>query len=217
MVGNLLHPSTPTGDPQGVASIIADSGVWVGVHLVIVVGLILMLGGLGAITLSIDGGLSGALARMALVSAVAGVTVGLVLVIVDGVAAKHLADEWATAPPEEKAAALRVVIGEETINFALASLFNILFAGVTFMLYGVAVARSGLYARWAGWLVALAGVWSVPVGVVQAYVGESTTFTKVATIISPTIITLWVAWLSWSIFRKAARRTTDSPQAVPSA
>ncbi len=203
MVGNLLHPATPTGDPEGVARTIAESGAWVAVHLVIVIGLILMLGGLGAISLAIDGGLPGALARMGLVSAVAGVTVGVVLVIVDGVAAKHLADAWATAPSDEKAAALRVVIGEETINFALASLFNILFAGVTFMLYGVAAASSGVGPRWTGWLVALAGAWSVPVGVVQAYVGESTTFTKVATVISPTIITLWVAWMSWLVMRRA--------------
>ncbi len=210
MVGNLLHPATPTENAQGVARTIADSGEWVAVHLVIVVGLVLMLGGLGAISLSIDGGLPGALARMALVSAIAGVTVGLVLVIVDGVAAKHLADSWAAAPPNEKAAALRVVVGEETINFALASLFNIVFAGVTFMLYGAAVVLSGAHARWAGWIVALAGAWSVPVGVVQAYVGESTTFTRVATIISPTIITLWVAWVSWSIWRKARSWTLAS-------
>ncbi|HEX2089939.1 MAG TPA: hypothetical protein VHI54_08460 [Actinomycetota bacterium] len=215
MVGNLLHPATPTGDPEGVARSIAESGAWVAVHLLIIVGLIMMLGGLGAIALWIDGGLPGALARMGLVTAIAGVTVGLVLVIVDGVAAKHLADAWAAAPAEEKAAALRVVVGEETINFALASLFNILFAGVAFMLYGVAVASSGVHARWAAWLVAVAGAWSIPVGVVQAYVGESTTFTRVATIISPTIITLWVAWVSWSIWRMTGWERSRQP--APSA
>jgi hypothetical protein len=31
-------------------------------------------------------------------------------------------------------------VTEQTINFALAALFNILFAGVTFILYGLAVA-----------------------------------------------------------------------------
>ena len=46
MVGNLLHPATPTGDPVGVARTIAESETWVHVHLVIVVGLILVLGGL---------------------------------------------------------------------------------------------------------------------------------------------------------------------------
>lgn len=211
MVGNLLHPATPTDDPEGVARTIADSGSWVPVHLVIVVGLILMLGGVAAIARSIEGGLAGALAQLGLLAAVAGVTVGVILVIVDGVAAKHLADAWAAAPPEEAAAALRVVVGEESINFALAALFNILFAGVTFILIGLAVAWSGRHPRWLGWTVVVAGVGSIPVGLVQAYQGESVAFTRVATIVFPTIITLWVAWMGLRLLRTqaAAARSTS--------
>ena len=206
MVGNLLHPATPIGDPEGVARAIAQSETWVLVHLVIVVGLILMLGGLVAISHSIEGGGPGALAQLGSVAAVAGVTVGVVLVIVDGVAAKHLADAWAAAPPEEAAAALRVVLAEEAINFALAALFNILFAGVTFILLGLAVAWSSEYPGWLGWVVVVAGVGSVPVGLVQAYTGESIGFTRIATIIFPTIITLWVVGMSVLVWRKAASR-----------
>ena len=33
LVGNLLHPATPTGDPEGVAHAIADSQLWVPDHL----------------------------------------------------------------------------------------------------------------------------------------------------------------------------------------
>src|SRR5918995_340316 len=64
MVGNLLHPATPIGDPEGVARTIAHSENWVLVHLMIVVGLILMLGGLVAISRSIEGGVPGALAQL---------------------------------------------------------------------------------------------------------------------------------------------------------
>jgi len=206
MVGNLLHPATPIGDPEGVARTIAQSERWVLVHLVIVVGLILMLGALVALSRSIEGGVAGALARLGS-AAVAGVTVGVVLVIVDGVATKHLADAWEAAPPEEAAAALRVVVAEEAINFALAALFNILFAGVTFILLGLAVAWSGEYPRWLGWVVVVAGAGSVPVGLVQAYTGESIGFTRIATIIFPTIITLWVVGMSVLLLRKAGRRT----------
>jgi hypothetical protein len=206
MVASLLHPATPSGDPEGVARTIAQSENWVLVHLVIVVGLILMLGGLVAISRSIEGGLPGALAWLGSIAAVAGVTVGVVLVIVDGVAAKHLANAWEAAP-EEAAAALRVVLAEEAINFALAALFNILFAGVTFILLGLAVASSGEYPRWLGWVVVVAGVGSVPVGLVQAYTGESIGFTRIATIIFPTIITLWVAGMSVLMWRKVASRS----------
>jgi hypothetical protein len=56
MVGNLIHPATPVGDPEGVARAIADSRIWVPGHLAIVVGLVLMLGGLLAVARSIRGG-----------------------------------------------------------------------------------------------------------------------------------------------------------------
>ena len=57
LVGNLLHPATPIGDPEGVARTIAGSRLWVPDHLAIVLGLILMLGGLVAIAHSIQDGL----------------------------------------------------------------------------------------------------------------------------------------------------------------
>ena len=203
MVGNLIHPATPTNDPEGVARAIADSELWVADHLAIVVGLILMLGSLVAIAHSIQGGLPGALARLGSVTAVAGITVGLVLVTLDGLAAKQIAEAWATAPPDEQAAALRLVLAEETINFALAALFNILFAGVAFILYGLAVAWSRVYPRWLGWVVVVAGLGSVVAGLVQAYAGESTTATRVLTIVFPTVITLWLVVMSMLLFRKA--------------
>src|SRR5215203_4221887 len=209
MVGNLLHPATPIADPEGVARTIAESERWVPVHLVIVVGLILMLGGLVAISRSIQGGVGGALAQLGSVAAVAGVTVGVILVIVDGVAAKHLADAWEVAPSDQEAAALRVVVAEEAINFALAALFNILFAGVTFILLGLAVAWSGEYPVWLGWVVVVAGVGSVLVGLVQAYTGESIGFTRIATIIFPTIITLWVVGMSVLLWRMASSRSGE--------
>src|SRR5215216_2605357 len=211
MVGNLLHPATPIGDPEGVARTIAQSEIWVLVHLVIVVGLILMLGALVALSRSIEGGVAGALAQLGSIAAVAGVTVGVVLVIVDGVAAKHLAEAWEAAPPEEVAAALRVLLAEEAINFALAALFNILFAGVTFILLGLAVAWSGEYPGWLGWVVVVAGVGSVLVGLVQAYTGESIGFTRIATIIFPTIITLWVARMSVLVWQKASSSSGEMP------
>ncbi len=206
MVGNLLHPATPTGDPGGVARSIAESEIWVVDHLAIVVGLILMLGGLYAITRSIEDGLPGELARLGFIGAVAGITVGVILVTLDGLAAKHLAEAWAAAPRDQATMALRLVSAEETINFALAALFNILFAGVTFILYGLAVVRSGLDRPWLGWTIVAAGIGSLVVGSVQAYVGESTSFTRILTIIFPTVITLWIVRMCLLVGRQELDR-----------
>ena len=203
MVGNLMHPVTPIGNPKGVARVIAESGIWVPVHLAIVLGIVLMLGGLLALRHSIRDGLAGALARFALIAAVAGAAIGLVLVILDGVAARQLAQEWAAAAPEGRELALGLVQTNETINFALASLFNVVFAAATFILYGLAVAVGDAYPRWLGWVAVGAGVLSVGAGAIQASIGEPTDATRVLTIIGPTVITLWLLVMGMLLLRKA--------------
>jgi Domain of unknown function (DUF4386) len=199
--GNLLHPVTPIDDPEGIARVIAESEIWVSVHLVIVLGLLLMLGGLVAVYHTLPGGMAGALARFGLFAAVAGATIGVAVVLMDGVAAPQLAQEWAAAPPDRRATALSLVLAEETINFALASGLNFVFAGVTFILFGLAVALSDVYPRWLGWVAVLAGLASIGAGLVQALVGEPTTASRVLTVIGPTVITLWLVGIGILLLR----------------
>jgi lipopolysaccharide export LptBFGC system permease protein LptF len=203
MVGNLIHPVTPLDDPEGVARVIAESDAWTAIHLVIVFGITLMLGGLVALYQSIRDSRAGALARLGLAAGIVGIAIGVVLVILDGVGAKQLADEWAIAPQDERATALRIVLANETINFALASSFNIVFAGATFILFGLAVATSGVYRRSLGLVVVVAGIASVGAGLIQAFVGEPTTASRVLTIIGPTVITLWLLAIGVLLVRKA--------------
>lgn len=216
MIGNLLHPMTPAGDPLGVGHAIHGSDAWTSIHMVIVIGLVLMLGGLVAIADSIQGGFAGAMARFGHVAALSGATLGLILVTLDGVAAKQIAEAWAEAPAAEKAAALRDLTSEETLNFALVALFNVLFAGVTFILLGLAVAFGDVYPRWLGWPVVIAGIGSVAVGLVQAQIGESTGISRVASIVFPTIITIWVASLGVLLWRRTpAIAQPDTSPAEP--
>jgi Domain of unknown function (DUF4386) len=209
-VGNLVHPVTPMHDPAGVARVMAGSEIWVPVHLAIVVGILLMLGGLVALYHSIRGGLAGALVRFGLFAGVAGVTIGLVLVILDGVAAPQLAHEWAAAPPGHQAVALGLVHVNETINLALASLFNLVFAGVTFILFGLAVALSNVYPRWLGWVALVAGVVSIAAGLIQAFTGESTDASRGLTIAGPTVITLWMLVVGILLVRKGTGRAAPA-------
>jgi hypothetical protein len=214
MFGNLLHPATPIGDPEGVARVIADSGTWVPLHLAIVLGIVLMLGGLAAVHRSIRGGLPGTLSRLGFAAAVAGATVGLILVILDGVAARQLAQEWAAAGPDDRAMALALVHANETINFALASLFNFVFAAVTFILFGLAVAASGIYPGALGWVAVLAGALSMVAGTIQATVGEPTEASRLLTIAGPTLITLWLAWMGILLLRhRPASRVRPAAEA----
>jgi hypothetical protein len=183
---------------------------------VILLGLILMLGGVVATarSISIRGGLPGALAQLGSIAAVAGATVGLLLLSIDGVAAKHLAQAAATAPSGERAAALHALLAEEAINFALGTLFYILFAGVTFVLLGLAVAWSRAYPRWLGWMAVVAGAGSMVVGLVQGQVGETNAVTRIPGIIFPTVITLWLAWMGVLLLRKARALERTLPRQI---
>jgi hypothetical protein len=214
MVGNLVHPVTPIDDPEGVARVIADSPMWVPIHLAIVLGIVLMLGGLVAVRHTIREGAAGALAGFGQVAAISGVTIGLILVHLDGVGAYQLAQEWAESPVGARFVALELVHANETINFALASLFNLVFAGVTFILFGLAVLLSDAFPRWLGWPAFLAGILSIAAGVVQAYVGEPTEASRILTIIGPTVITLWLLIMGILLVRKlrnAPAQTVEAP------
>ncbi len=202
MVGNLIHPATAgPGEPASTARVVADSGAWIPIHLAIVVGLVLMLGGLAAVCQSIRGGLAGALARLGLAAAIVGTTVGIVLVSLDGFAAKHLADAWLAAPADGREAALSAFKAVDAMNFALLSPFNLVFAGFTFVLYGMAGALSRIYPAWLGWLVVIAGVGGSVSGVIQAWIGEPTAVTTAIGIAAPTVITLWLLVMGLLLIR----------------
>jgi hypothetical protein len=131
-------------------------------------------------------------------------------VILDGVAAKQLADEWAEAPAENSVTALALVISNETVNHALASLFNLAFAGVAFILFGLAVASSERFPRWLGWVAVVAGVASISAGLVQGILGEPSMASRILTVIGPTIITLWMLTIGLLMAQMAGRLLSDS-------
>lgn len=204
--GNLLHPITPRDDPEGVAQVIAQSEHWTLVHLIIILGTILMLAGLIAIRHSIANGLPEALARLGVYAGTIGTTVGIVTVILDGVAAKTLADQWALTSESEKQIGLALVSANETVNFALAGLFNMSFAGIPFLLLGLAVAFSHAFPRWLGWTATVAGSGSIGAGLVQAFTGEPTIASLILTIIGPTVISLWLLVMGILLLKNTDKR-----------
>lgn len=212
-VGNLLHPATPRDDEVGVARVISQSEHWTLVHVVIVVGVILMLGGLLGVRHSLVGrGSTDALTRLGMYAAAIGTTVGVILVVLDGVAAKQLADQWAAAPAATKPIALGLVSANETVNFALAGLFNLSFAGIPFLLFGLAVSRADTYPQWLGWVAAAAGAGSIGAGLFQAFTGKPTVASLILTIIGPTVIVLWL--LIMGVLLRRRSREMLSSQAV---
>ena len=205
-VGNLLHPVTPRDDDVGVAQVISQSDAWTGIHLIIIVGVLGMLAGLIGLRHTLPTtGFVGAMTRYGVAAALIGTVLGIITVILDGVAAKQLADAWATAPSEEQGIALRIVAANETMNFALAGMFNATFAGLPFIAFGLAVALSQVFPRWLGWIAVAAGLGSVLAGLIQALTGRPTVASLVLTIIGPTVIALWMLVVGSLLARRSAR------------
>jgi Domain of unknown function (DUF4386) len=203
VVGNLLHPGTSgPAHPVDTARAVAESDIWIPLHLTLLVSFILMLGGLVAIHDSLRGGLSGALARFGLAAGIVGTAGGVVLLALDGFAAKHLAESWSSTVPALRADALAAFRAEDSINFALLSPLNLVFAGFTFVLYGLAGALSQVYPRWLGWIGVAGGAGGAVSGVVQAYIGEPSALTEALGIAAPTVITLWLLVMGILLVRR---------------
>jgi hypothetical protein len=63
-------------------------------------------------------------------------------------------------------------------------------------------------------MAVVAGVGSVVVGLVQGQVGETNTVTRIPSIMFPTVITLWLAWMSVLLLRKARALERTLPRQI---
>jgi hypothetical protein len=205
LVGNLIHPVTPA-DSEGAARAIAGSDIWVADHVALVLAFPLMIWGLAAIRRRLQGGASGALADFGLIAAIAGGAAGIVVISIDGFALKHLAGLLVSAEsgPQIDLAAYQAA---ESISFSLLTPLNVVFGGLAFGLFGLAVAFSGRYRPWTGWLVALAGLGGTLAGILQASIGETSGITMALGIASPTVYTLWLLGMGIVLVRQASGRS----------
>lgn len=216
LVGNLVHPDTPgPSDPERTARVVAESATWIPLHVMLIVSFLLMLFGLLAVQESLTGAAAGALARLGMSAALVGSTVGVVILTADGIASKPLAQAWLSAPVELRAGALGSFRTEEAINFALLSPLNIVFAGFTFVLFGLATVVSRAYPRWLGWAAVAGGLGGAVSGVVQAASGASTGLTETLGIASPTVVTVWLAAMGVLLVSRARARSVPAPSPSP--
>ncbi|HYI45315.1 MAG TPA: hypothetical protein VE174_07645 [Actinomycetota bacterium] len=188
---------------------VAASDIWTGVHLMIAWSLALALVGLVAIGWSFTDGPAATWARFALASAIAGVTVAFITVLIDGPAMKHVAENlMANHGPETMAAGTAVT----EVSFALftgtiGSLF-----GLTPVLFGVTVLNDDSQPKGLGYLAVAAGALGLLTGSIQ-YVRGITNLT--ANILFPVasfgfIVWLFImGWRLWKGERPPANRATD--------
>lgn len=170
-VATRFHPSGAENDHPVIFAKYAASDPWVAVHFGQFAGVLLALGGfvvLARLLMARDQ--VAMLARWALGTTAATAAIWAVLQAVDGVALKQNVDAWAAASGSEQR--LRFADAETVrwIEWGLQSYFRLLL-GLTFVLVGVAIARTGVVARGLGPVAVLGGLLYMTVGVAVGHSG----------------------------------------------
>jgi hypothetical protein len=202
-VANGLHPHPSDGSLEALLQDIAQNTAWGAIHLTLIVSLVLILGTLAAITLTTDGEPGATVARFACLASLVGGTLILVSTAGDGFAMNHLASSWMSAPPIEKANALRIADALEYVLYAVYSLSIVIFLGIGIFLYGLATILGSAYPKALGWLAMLSGGGAFVVGIAQALNGPTARGTEIFFVLFSVLSTIWVLLMGVLMWRKA--------------
>jgi hypothetical protein len=168
------HQADPNNHPAVFAEYAASSD-WIAVHYAQYAAALTMLAGFvvlyRALTLTRQ---PSALDHVAVGAAITSAAAVTALQAIDGVALKHAADAWATAPESDKAVRFAVTESVRWLEWGANSYFYTM-VGLTLVLYGATMVRGGLVPRWLGWTGLVAGVAFVVTAVPVGYRGFEAT------------------------------------------
>jgi hypothetical protein len=205
-----FHP-TGTGEElmnnPFIFGVYAEDPLWIASHIGQFAGILLIFaGGFVAVfrlLLKSESGIASALAWYGLVAAILTASTFTILQAVDGIALKIATDTWYAIPPgeeERKAVYLGVAEGIRWTEWGLQAYYRML-SGAVSLIFGVAIVKSALLARWIGAVGIAAGVVGIAAGVVVAYVGFSSARDLVADL-STFIFYPWLIILGIFMWRK---------------
>src|ERR687883_114640 len=195
------HREAPMDNPA-VFMEYAESDSWVAVHLVQWFAALLLIGGLVALyySISTQAGAIAAVARFGLAAAVLTGASLTMLQAVDGVALKWAVDTWASAPADQEVAAFSAAAALRWTEYSLQS-YSFILLGLTFLLYGVAIALGTVYPRWLGWVAGGSGVAWIVHGVMVPYVGL---FNSIPRLVAIVLMALWAFSMAFVMWRNSS-------------
>jgi hypothetical protein len=106
-----------------------------------------------------------------------------VLQAIDGVALKHAVDAWADASGAQKAIRYADAQTVRWAEYGMNTYFRLLL-GLAATLFGIAIARTEIAARWLGWAGAIGGLGYMASGVAVAYAGFESGFESAVGIVA---------------------------------
>ena len=211
MIANMVHPRSPDIEIyEEQIRTVSNSDIWIVDHLLFLLGALLIIFALYALAQSISDERASTWVRFGSVTAIISGGVVSVLIGTDGIASKFVHDAFVAAPGAESAMALRISEMLEEVDVAIFSIFILVFFGVTFLLYGLAVALDDEYPTWLGWTAIVLAVASLTIGTVQALSGLSTITTSVAFTGVASLLNVWIIVTGWYLWRRASS-TSEVP------
>ena len=182
----------------------ADSDIYILDHLLFLIGTLMLVGGLVALQRSITGERGAAFARYGYVVALLSTGLLAVLTGIDGRASKVIFDAWAAAPAADADTLMMIAEATEELNFGMFSVWIMLFFGITYILYGLAVSTSDNYPKWLGWAAVALGAVSFVVGAIVNLDGPSELLVGFIFSGVASLLVFWTLAMGVLMWRKAA-------------
>jgi hypothetical protein len=207
LVADLLHgPADATEDGLRQLAHGGLFGVYQVDHLLLVLALVLLLGGLAAISRSIRSEPGASWASFALISAQVGTAAMAVALGIDGFGLVATARIWDGAGAAGQAVAYQANQALWSVFFGVFAVALFLYFGVTAFLYAVAMLVSRAYPRWLGWVAGGAGLLGGFLGVLLALQGGSISFLLYTALFAGTTIpfTVWITAAGLYLWRRTA-------------
>jgi hypothetical protein len=221
-ISEIFHPSKQ--DPMDFPAVFreyASSHVWTTVHQGEYFGFLFLLGGLVALYYSVSArpGVGAGIAPFGFAAAVATAASFTVLQAVDGVTLRYAVDNWVSVPAPQKSAAFAAAEVARWTEIGMNG-FSYFLAGLTLLIFGLAIALGRVYPRWVGLVAVLSGAALMYDGaVVVSYEGFVADIVKLVGLLLLAVWAFIMAFLMWRngssrrrVARLASTPTGQAPQ-----
>ena len=205
-VAEYFHPSRE--DPMDFPTVFreyASSRIWTSVHLGEYFGFLLLLGGLVALYYSVSArpGPGVRIVPFGFASVVITAASFTVLQAVDGITLRYAVHNWVSAPAAQKTAAFAAAEVARWTEIGMNGLSYFL-VGLTLLLFGLVIAFSSDYPRWAGVIAVVSGAaFAYDGAVVVAYEGFVPDIVKVVGLL---LVAVWAFVMAALLWRNGGRR-----------
>jgi hypothetical protein len=201
IVASRFHGGTDPADLQTVLPEYAANPHWKAAHLGQFIGFLCIAASLIILLRHLQKTSDSVLALLGMTVVVIAAATFAVNHAVDGVAIRYVAENWVSAPPEDKVAVMGLAQAVRHIEQGLSALVAINL-GIALALSGVAILSTRVFPRWLGVAAVPVGIIYLVAGVTLYYFGFSQ---HVLSFWSSVLLSIWLLASAYVLWREAAR------------